>query len=202
MRRRSAAAALTSLRSHTVSVILLQDLENWGFAGDEINVKAGFARNYLIGRKAVYATEENRKLYKGTKSVSNVVLALHCRRAAVPALTARWLRADDAQEEHAKALAEERRRKRVQKRLSSIAFSFKRQTLEDKATLKSCVACVPRAVRIMQPAERDAWRRAGRTMWRSFCARSTTSTSLSTASACQTARTSKQWGSTSLKWSP
>jgi len=52
--------------SHRVSVILTSnDLDNVGYIGEEVSVKAGFARNFLIPqRKAVYATEDNRDTYK------------------------------------------------------------------------------------------------------------------------------------------
>lgn len=48
---------------HTVRIILKEDIPNGkGFRGDVINVKAGYARNYLVPQKmAVYATEENFK---------------------------------------------------------------------------------------------------------------------------------------------
>jgi large subunit ribosomal protein L9 len=35
----------------SVKLILLEDVENLGLAGDEVNVAAGYARNYLIPRK-------------------------------------------------------------------------------------------------------------------------------------------------------
>jgi len=41
----------------TVKLILLEDVENLGLAGAEVNVAVGFARNYLIpGRKAMKAS--------------------------------------------------------------------------------------------------------------------------------------------------
>jgi large subunit ribosomal protein L9 len=43
-----------------VEVILLENIENIGSLGDKVNVKAGFARNYLLpGGKAKPATAEN-----------------------------------------------------------------------------------------------------------------------------------------------
>src|SRR5690606_17122082 len=43
-----------------VEVILLQKLENYGGLGDKVNVKPGFARNFLIPTgKAVPATKAN-----------------------------------------------------------------------------------------------------------------------------------------------
>ena len=44
-----------------MQVILLQKMQHLGDLGDEVQVKPGFARNYLIPQgKAVAATEENR----------------------------------------------------------------------------------------------------------------------------------------------
>lgn len=46
-------------------VILLEKIGNLGELGDEVNVKAGFARNFLIPKgKAVRATEENRGVFE------------------------------------------------------------------------------------------------------------------------------------------
>jgi len=43
-----------------VEVILLEKMRNLGTLGDQVKVKAGFARNYLIPQgKAVYATKTN-----------------------------------------------------------------------------------------------------------------------------------------------
>jgi len=45
-----------------MKVILAKDVEGWGTIGDIIEVKRGFARNYLIPRGLAYeATEENIK---------------------------------------------------------------------------------------------------------------------------------------------
>jgi large subunit ribosomal protein L9 len=50
--------------------VLLEDLTVKGFLGDEILVKPGFARNFLIPtKKAVYATPDNRQKYIITKTV-------------------------------------------------------------------------------------------------------------------------------------
>ena len=43
-----------------MEVILLENIENLGSVGDKVNVKAGFARNYLVPHgKAKMATAEN-----------------------------------------------------------------------------------------------------------------------------------------------
>ena len=43
-----------------MKVILLENLRTVGSIGDIINVKRGFARNYLIAnKKALYASKEN-----------------------------------------------------------------------------------------------------------------------------------------------
>lgn len=48
-----------------MKVILQQNIANLGRIGDEVKVKAGFARNFLIPQdKAVVATQENSKLFE------------------------------------------------------------------------------------------------------------------------------------------
>jgi len=48
-----------------MQVILLEKIGNLGDLGDEVNVKSGFARNFLIPKgKAVRATEENRGVFE------------------------------------------------------------------------------------------------------------------------------------------
>ncbi len=48
-----------------MKVILLERLEGWGGLGDEINVKDGFARNFLLPRaKALRANAANRKRFE------------------------------------------------------------------------------------------------------------------------------------------
>lgn len=45
----------------SIPVILLEDVDNQGVAGECVKVKRGFARNYLVPKRmAVYMTEENR----------------------------------------------------------------------------------------------------------------------------------------------
>ena len=49
-------------------VILLEELQTLGNLGDEVRVKAGYARNYLIPHgKAVIASEENRKKFEARR---------------------------------------------------------------------------------------------------------------------------------------
>ncbi len=51
-----------------MNVILLERLGSLGELGDEVSVKAGFARNYLIPQgKAVRASAENRSLFEGRR---------------------------------------------------------------------------------------------------------------------------------------
>lgn len=51
-----------------MNVILLERIGNLGDLGDEVNVKSGFARNFLIPKgKAVRATEDNRALFEGRR---------------------------------------------------------------------------------------------------------------------------------------
>ena len=48
-----------------MKVILLERLEGWGGLGDVVNVKDGFARNFLLPQqKALRATEANRKRFE------------------------------------------------------------------------------------------------------------------------------------------
>jgi large subunit ribosomal protein L9 len=48
-----------------VNVILLESLGSLGDLGDEVSVKAGFARNFLLPQgKAVRATDENRQVFE------------------------------------------------------------------------------------------------------------------------------------------
>lgn len=51
-----------------MNLILKQDVEKLGNRGDEVRVKAGYARNYLYPEKlAVYATPENQNIHKINK---------------------------------------------------------------------------------------------------------------------------------------
>tara|TARA_Y100000589_G_scaffold328011_1_gene371084 strand:- start:1153 stop:1614 length:462 start_codon:yes stop_codon:yes gene_type:complete len=48
-----------------ISVILLEKISKLGSIGQEVKVKDGFARNYLIPKKkAIRASEENKKLFE------------------------------------------------------------------------------------------------------------------------------------------
>lgn len=48
-----------------MNVILLESLGSLGDLGDEVSVKAGFARNFLLPQgKAVRATDENRQVFE------------------------------------------------------------------------------------------------------------------------------------------
>jgi large subunit ribosomal protein L9 len=51
-----------------VNVILLERIKNLGGLGDEVVVKSGFARNFLIPQgKAVRATKENRQVFEARR---------------------------------------------------------------------------------------------------------------------------------------
>ncbi|TFH44553.1 MAG: 50S ribosomal protein L9, partial [ANME-2 cluster archaeon] len=51
-----------------MKVILTENIEKLGVKGDIINVKRGFARNYLVPRNfAIYATPQNLKRLEGLK---------------------------------------------------------------------------------------------------------------------------------------
>ena len=48
-----------------ISVILLEKISKLGNIGQEVKVKDGFARNYLIpNKKAIRASEENKKFFE------------------------------------------------------------------------------------------------------------------------------------------
>ncbi|MDA1074613.1 MAG: 50S ribosomal protein L9 [Proteobacteria bacterium] len=52
-----------------MNVILLEPLTNLGELGDEVTVKPGFARNYLIPKgKAVRATDDNRAVFEARRA--------------------------------------------------------------------------------------------------------------------------------------
>ncbi len=52
-----------------MNVILLEPLGSLGDIGDEVSVKAGFARNFLIPQgKAVRASAESRKVFEGRRT--------------------------------------------------------------------------------------------------------------------------------------
>ena len=52
-----------------MKVILLERVEGWGGLGDVVNVKDGFARNFLLPRqKALRATSDNLKVFEGQRA--------------------------------------------------------------------------------------------------------------------------------------
>ena len=52
-----------------MEVILLERIETLGQMGDVVNVKPGYARNYLLPqKKALRATEENRRHFEGQRT--------------------------------------------------------------------------------------------------------------------------------------
>lgn len=52
-----------------MQVILLERVENLGGIGDEVKVRDGFARNYLLPqKKALRATDENRKIFEARRA--------------------------------------------------------------------------------------------------------------------------------------
>ena len=51
-----------------MNVILLERLNNLGDLGDEVSVKPGFARNFLIPqRKAIQANAANREVFEARR---------------------------------------------------------------------------------------------------------------------------------------
>ena len=52
-----------------MEIILLEHVEKLGKMGDKVNVKNGYARNYLLpAKKALRATEANVALYEKKKA--------------------------------------------------------------------------------------------------------------------------------------
>ncbi|MBL8550854.1 MAG: 50S ribosomal protein L9 [Hyphomonadaceae bacterium] len=52
-----------------MQVILLERVENLGIIGDEVRVRPGFARNFLLPqKKALRATDANRKLFEARRA--------------------------------------------------------------------------------------------------------------------------------------
>ena len=52
-----------------MNVILLEKIGNLGDLGEEVSVKPGFARNYLLPQgKAVTADDENRTVFEGRRA--------------------------------------------------------------------------------------------------------------------------------------
>ena len=57
-----------------MNVILLEPIVNLGGLGDEVSVKPGYARNYLLRQgKAVRATEDNRQRFEERRAELQVV---------------------------------------------------------------------------------------------------------------------------------
>ncbi len=52
-----------------MNIILLEKIKKLGDIGDEVSVKSGYARNFLVpNKKALYATSENRKYFEEKKT--------------------------------------------------------------------------------------------------------------------------------------
>jgi large subunit ribosomal protein L9 len=57
-----------------INVILLEKISKLGNIGQEVKVKDGFARNYLIPKKkAIRASEENKKFFEQKREVPNTI---------------------------------------------------------------------------------------------------------------------------------
>ena len=55
-----------------MNIILLEKIKKLGNIGDEVSVKSGYARNFLVpNNKALYATPENRKYFEEKKTEIN-----------------------------------------------------------------------------------------------------------------------------------
>ena len=52
-----------------MQIILLERIEKLGAIGDVVNVKDGYARNYLLpNKKALRANEANRKVFEANRA--------------------------------------------------------------------------------------------------------------------------------------
>ena len=52
-----------------MNIILLEKIKKLGDIGDEVSVKSGYARNFLVpNKKALYATSENKKYFEEKKT--------------------------------------------------------------------------------------------------------------------------------------
>ena len=61
-------ALISHVGKEMISVILLEKISKLGNIGQEVKVKNGFARNYLIpNKKAIRASEENKKVFRTKK---------------------------------------------------------------------------------------------------------------------------------------
>lgn len=75
-----------------MEVILMENIENLGTLGDKVNVKAGFARNYLVPQgKAKPATKENLEAFEQQRAELEKIAAeakatAEARKAAIEAL--------------------------------------------------------------------------------------------------------------------
>jgi large subunit ribosomal protein L9 len=75
-----------------VEVILMENIENLGSLGDKVNVKAGFARNFLVPQgKAKPATKENLEAFEQQRAELEKIAAeakatAETRKAAIEAL--------------------------------------------------------------------------------------------------------------------
>ena len=57
-----------------MNIILLEKIKKLGNIGDEVTVKSGYARNFLVpNKKALYATPENRKYFEEKKNDINTL---------------------------------------------------------------------------------------------------------------------------------
>jgi large subunit ribosomal protein L9 len=77
-----------------MQVILLDKVANLGSLGDQVNVKAGYARNFLVPQgKAVPATKKNVEFFEARRAeleakLADVLAAANARAEAINALAA------------------------------------------------------------------------------------------------------------------
>ena len=87
-----------------MEIILQEKIRNLGSLGDVVNVKSGYARNFLIPQgKAVFATEANKADFEARKAelekaAAEVLKAAEARAAKINALAALALTAQASEE--------------------------------------------------------------------------------------------------------
>jgi large subunit ribosomal protein L9 len=102
-------------------VILLSDIDELGFSGQEVAVKSGYARNFLVpNRFAVYASDKTRSAFKTELSVS-----------WWPPRGTFGAQTRDVQPEEEEAATRRRERNLLRKRLQSLHIRFAVATVDD-----------------------------------------------------------------------
>jgi ribosomal protein L9 len=125
----------------SVQVVLLNHIDELGFQGQEVSVKSGYARNYLIPTKlAVYANDTTRKAFKANMTVRAplaccIVAATSIRPMLLPACWRQILHPVTfiacVQAEAEAEAGKLRERNLLRKRLQAIPLRFAVATVDD-----------------------------------------------------------------------